>query len=437
MLEAEGVDDRRGHRRAGHLVDRAHDHRPVEPRGHHADDDAPRRRLRRRPRSRSFVRAARGRARSAAGRDRRPHRAAPEPRQRGRRAARRSPSTCATPTTRVLAEAERRLLGVLRRARATRRRDDRAPFARALRAGRLRRRRDRAGRGGRARARATRRCACRRAPGTTRRCSPACARPGWCSCRACAASATIPPSSPHDADLEAGANVLLHVLLRLAGATMTPGRSTVAAAQMGPVARAEPRDDGRRARCSRCCARRPAAARELVVFPELALTTFFPRWDLADDEVLDVLRARDAGPGDAAAVRRSARGSASASTSATPSSRPTATATTRRSSSSATAASSTTYRKVHLPGHEEPEPWRPFQHLERKYFEPGPGGFRVHRRVRRRGRHRDLQRPALARDVPRARPAGRRADLHRLQHADPLRARSRRRIASPGSTTTS
>ena len=32
---------------------------------------------------------------------------------------------------------------------------------------------------------------------------------------------------------------------------------------------------------------------------------------------------------------------------------------------------------MHLPGHETPEPWRPFQHLERKYFEPGPDGFTV------------------------------------------------------------
>jgi predicted amidohydrolase len=38
-----------------------------------------------------------------------------------------------------------------------------------------------------------------------------------------------------------------------------------------------------------------------------------------------------------------------------------------------------TFRKVHLPGHEEFEPWRPFQHLERRYFEPGPDGFGVWR----------------------------------------------------------
>ena len=38
-----------------------------------------------------------------------------------------------------------------------------------------------------------------------------------------------------------------------------------------------------------------------------------------------------------------------------------------------------TFRKVHIPGHEEHEPWRPFQHLERYYFEPGPDGFGVWR----------------------------------------------------------
>ena len=35
------------------------------------------------------------------------------------------------------------------------------------------------------------------------------------------------------------------------------------------------------------------------------------------------------------------------------------------------------YRKVHLPGHAEHEPWRAFQHLEKAYFEPGDLGFPV------------------------------------------------------------
>src|SRR3546814_9902486 len=37
------------------------------------------------------------------------------------------------------------------------------------------------------------------------------------------------------------------------------------------------------------------------------------------------------------------------------------------------------YRKVHLPGHAEHEPQRPWQHLEKRYFEPGDLGFPVWR----------------------------------------------------------
>ncbi|MDG2114062.1 MAG: nitrilase-related carbon-nitrogen hydrolase, partial [Actinomycetota bacterium] len=37
------------------------------------------------------------------------------------------------------------------------------------------------------------------------------------------------------------------------------------------------------------------------------------------------------------------------------------------------------YRKVHLPGHSEPQPGRDFQHLEKRYFEPGDLGFPVFR----------------------------------------------------------
>ncbi len=36
-----------------------------------------------------------------------------------------------------------------------------------------------------------------------------------------------------------------------------------------------------------------------------------------------------------------------------------------------------TFKKVHIPGHEEHEPDRPFQHAERYYFEPSPDGFGV------------------------------------------------------------
>jgi len=33
------------------------------------------------------------------------------------------------------------------------------------------------------------------------------------------------------------------------------------------------------------------------------------------------------------------------------------------------------YRKVHLPGHDELDPKRTHQHLEKRYFEPGDLGF--------------------------------------------------------------
>ena len=36
------------------------------------------------------------------------------------------------------------------------------------------------------------------------------------------------------------------------------------------------------------------------------------------------------------------------------------------------------YRKIHLPGHTQNEPWRAFQHLEKRYFEKGNLGFQVH-----------------------------------------------------------
>ena len=37
------------------------------------------------------------------------------------------------------------------------------------------------------------------------------------------------------------------------------------------------------------------------------------------------------------------------------------------------------YRKVHLPGHDAPQAGRAFQHLEKRYFEPGDLGFPVFR----------------------------------------------------------
>ena len=152
---------------------------------------------------------------------------------------------------------------------------------------------------------------------------------------------------------------------------------TVAAAQMGPVARAESRSSV----VKRLLVMLRAAAgqgADLVVFPELALTTFFPRWDLPDAEVLEFFEREMPNPATQPLfddARRLGVGFHLGYAELTPEG--------HRYNSAVLVERDgrivTTYRKVHLPGHEEPEAWRPFQHLERKYFEPGPDGFRVDR----------------------------------------------------------
>lgn len=151
---------------------------------------------------------------------------------------------------------------------------------------------------------------------------------------------------------------------------------TVAAAQMGPIQRDHTRES--------CVERligllRDARDRgaELVVFPELALTTFFPRWFVDDitqahhwyetsmpsnvtqplfDEArrlgvgfcLGYAELTDAGQRYNTQILVDAQGNTIAK-----------------------------YRKVHIPGHAEHEPNRPFQHAERYYFTPSDEGFGV------------------------------------------------------------
>jgi len=150
----------------------------------------------------------------------------------------------------------------------------------------------------------------------------------------------------------------------------------VAAAQMGPIGRHEPRVDvvDRLLSLLRTAHARGA---ELVVFPELALTTFFPRWDIEGDE-LDAFYETEmpslhTKPLFVEAARLGV-GFALGYAERTPDG--------HRYNSMVlvepSGAHVATFHKVHIPGHEEPEGWRPFQHLERRYFEPGPEGFAVH-----------------------------------------------------------
>ena len=156
---------------------------------------------------------------------------------------------------------------------------------------------------------------------------------------------------------------------------------TVAAAQLGPV----PRNAQRGAVVARMLALMEQAARAratLVVFPELALTSFFPRWAIDDDEVLDSffessMPGSDTQPLFAAARERRLGLSFGYGELATE------TASDRRFNSSVLVGQDGGlvghYRKVHLPGDREPQPGFEHQHLEKRYFETGDLGFPVWR----------------------------------------------------------
>ena len=60
-------------------------------------------------------------------------------------------------------------------------------------------------------------------------------------------------------------------------------RLKVAAAQLGPVGRNEPRSSAVKRMLSLMHEAKGYGA-QLVVFPELALTSFFPRWHMEDQE---------------------------------------------------------------------------------------------------------------------------------------------------------
>lgn len=156
---------------------------------------------------------------------------------------------------------------------------------------------------------------------------------------------------------------------------------TVAAAQLGPIQRADTRASVVRRLCDLL---RQAAGHgcDLVVFPELALTTFFPRWYTEDQTEIDAffetaLPSAETDPlfalagalkvgfclGYAELVEEDGR--------------------LRRFNTSVIVDKSgeivLKYRKIHLPGHAEHEPWRAFQHLEKRYFEVGNLNWPVRR----------------------------------------------------------
>ncbi|MCB1886115.1 MAG: N-carbamoyl-D-amino-acid hydrolase [Rhodocyclaceae bacterium] len=156
---------------------------------------------------------------------------------------------------------------------------------------------------------------------------------------------------------------------------------TVGAAQLGPIAR----DEGRPAvvaRLTRLLEQAAGHGCDLVVFPELALTTFFPRWYMAEQAEVDRFFEREMPGPETRPLFEAARrlgvgfylGYAELAEED---------GRTRRFNTSILVdkqgAIAGKYRKIHLPGHDEHEPWRRFQHLEKRYFETGNLGFPVFR----------------------------------------------------------
>jgi predicted amidohydrolase len=155
----------------------------------------------------------------------------------------------------------------------------------------------------------------------------------------------------------------------------------VGAAQMGPIARADSRalTVGRHLELLR---QAKARGCDLVVFPELAFTTFFPRWYIEDEVELDGFFEREMpGPQTAALFEEAVRlgvgfyiGYAELVEDG---------GRKRRFNTSILVDKSGgivgKYRKVHLPGHADHRPERRHQHLEKLYFAPGDLGFPVWR----------------------------------------------------------
>src|SRR5262252_2433266 len=146
----------------------------------------------------------------------------------------------------------------------------------------------------------------------------------------------------------------------------------VAAAQLGPIQKA----DTRQAVVARMLdLMRQAQGCDLIVYPELALTTFFPRWYAEDRSEADIWFEREM-PSAAtrplfAEAKRASMAMSFGYAELTPDGHHFNTSILVDKAGAIVGK----YRKVHLPGHDEFDPQRTHQHLEKRYFEPGDVGF--------------------------------------------------------------
>jgi N-carbamoyl-D-amino-acid hydrolase len=153
---------------------------------------------------------------------------------------------------------------------------------------------------------------------------------------------------------------------------------TVAAAQLGAIQKSDNRQTVVM-RMTDLMDRAKARGADIIIYPELALTTFFPRWYYKNRADADFWFEKEM-PNAAvqplfqrAVKHRMALSFGFAEL--TPDGRHFNTSILVDQAGKIIGK----YRKVHLPGHAEFDPERAFQHLEKRYFEPGDLGFPVWR----------------------------------------------------------
>ncbi len=147
----------------------------------------------------------------------------------------------------------------------------------------------------------------------------------------------------------------------------------IALGQLGPIQRSDTRAEVVLRLCQ-LMREAHALGADLIVYPELALTTFFPRWYIEDAAEINSFfetampnaatqplfdLARQLGVGFYLGYAELAQENGEQ---------------VRYNTSilvDKQARILAKYHKVHVPGHTEHEPWRRFQHLEKRYFRPG------------------------------------------------------------------
>ncbi|MCX8998363.1 N-carbamoyl-D-amino-acid hydrolase [Rhizobiaceae bacterium BDR2-2] len=155
-------------------------------------------------------------------------------------------------------------------------------------------------------------------------------------------------------------------------------RMIVAGAQLGAIQKADNRESVVE-RMIELMNEAAAKGATMIVYPELALTTFFPRWYMPDRNEVDSWFEHEMPNRATQPLFERARDLAMAMTFGYAELTPdghhfnTSILTNRKGEIVGK------YRKVHLPGHDEYDTGRAFQHLEKRYFEPGDLGFRVWR----------------------------------------------------------